>query len=372
MAKKEFTADSGLGFMRVIQVVNVLNVISYLFVLLFVNGSRMPIDFILISITVNLVGQSVIVWMIAKRKIYTRQVVIVFQIVIYINWLIPDFIAGTLNVASAIGEAIVPALLCVYFLTSRRAKAVLVQPFDVRVKDKDLDDQTKMWNPRSVDFWLRLLIYFFCFSVMGHWMEMGVQILVINGLFPGTVASADSLTWRDNLNPFFIYGIAVVICGAVLFPIYVKLKQVIPNIWVAFLVSFLINMAFCVAAELVLGFLFNTDYSAWDYRDQFMNFQGQICLVYSVAFGIASSVITWLVYPFLEKQFSYIGKDLFRVIFVASAVIFAMLYVTYNVDLARLGAINENAEQNITNILREGSSQEDSTGIITTGGENTN
>ena len=352
MAKREFNENSGLGFMRFIQFMNVVNIFLVLVAMLFVSGAKMPIDLLLVSVVAELVSMSVLIWMIARRKMYTRQVAVGCYVVDFVTALLPYALSGTLTVYLVVSTLITPLLLSTYFLTSRRAKAVLVQPFDARLRDKELAVERKMWDPKSVDFWMRLLIYFFVFSVVGHWMEMFVQILVINGLFPGTVAGADSLTWRDNLNPFFIYGIAFAICGLVLFPIYVKLKEKIAKTWLAYLISFFVNMAFCVLAELVLGFLFNADYSAWDYRDQFLNFEGQVCLLYSLAFGLLSSIITWQVYPYFERQFSYVGKDIFRLIFVASAVIFALLYVTYNVDLARLGVISEQDETTLTESAR--------------------
>lgn len=337
MAKKEFTAESGLGFMRFIQFMNILTIIIILIFMLGMTGQKTTMSFTLFQLIFYLVSRSIVVWLIAKRKKNTR---FVAPAIFWINCvfsLITYVLIDTLDVAYFLSEVIPPAFMTVYFLTSRRAKAVLVQPFDVKRKDKDLEDQTKMWNPRSLDFWLRLLIYFFAFSILGHWMEMGVQILVVNGLFPGTVASADSLTWRDSFTPFFIYGIAVAFCGLALFPIYVKLKEKIPNIWLAFIASFLVNTAFCVAAELILGFAFNQDYSAWDYRDQFLNFQGQICFLYTLAFGVASSVITWLVYPFMEKHLGHLSRDMFRVVFLGSTVLFIIIFVLYAITPTQAG-----------------------------------
>ena len=139
-----------------------------------------------------------------------------------------------------------------------------------------------------------------------------------------------------NMNLFFIYGIAVAFCGLVLYPVYLKLRERFPHQWQALLASFLFNTLFCVAAELILGFLFNADYSAWDYRDQFMNFQGQICLLYTLAFGIMASIITWCVYPMLENKFSNLNRDVFRLVFAVSCVLFIMIYATYNIDLDTL------------------------------------
>ena len=340
--KPRYTAESKLGFMRAVQVVNVLQILIGYVALVFISGRdlRGVAAYTSFNMALETVCMGELVWLISHRKRYTRQIAIAMYAITTVSTCILYGLMGILTVENIVFTAAVPALLSLYFATSRRAKAVLVQPFDVRFRDKSLAAGTPTWNPRTSDFWLRLLIYFFLFSVAGHWMEMGVQVLVVNGIMPGTVAGADSLTWRDGLNPFFIYGISVAFCGLVLYPVYVKLKQKMPRIWQAYLVSFMLNMAFCVAAELVLGFLFNTDYHAWDYRDQFMNFEGQICLLYSVCFGVASSAITWFVYPFMERQFSYVSHESFRFIFVGALVLFLFILFTYNFDPHDLGLIS--------------------------------
>lgn len=337
--KPKYTAESKLGFMRVVQVVNVLDILVGFLTLIFISGRDLRgVDaYLSFNMALNTVCMGELVWLIWHRKRYTRQIAVGMYALTTLSTCVMYWLMGTLTPASVLAAAAVPALLSLYFMTSRRAKAVLVQPFDVRFRDKSLAAGGRTWNPRSADFWLRLLIYFFLFSVAGHWMEMGVQVLVVNGLMPGTIAGADSLTWRDSLNPFFIYGISVAFCGLVLYPIYLKLKQKMPRMWQAYLVSFVLNMTFCVVAELVLGHFFNADYHAWDYRDQFMNFEGQICLLYSVCFGIASSTITWYVYPFLERQFSYVSHEAFRFIFVGSLVLFLYILFTYNFDPYDLG-----------------------------------
>lgn len=341
MAKKEtkYNAESKLGFLRVVQVVNILDILIGYTALIFVSGRDLRgVDaYTSFHMALNTVCMGELVWLISHRKCYTRQIAIAMYGITTLSQLVLYGLTGALSVGNVVGALVVPVLLSLYFATSRRAKAVLVQPFDVRFHDRALAAGKHTWNPRSVDFWLRLMLYFFMFSIAGHWMEMGVQVLVVRGIMPGTIAEADSLTWRDGLNPFFIYGISVAFCGLVLYPIYIKLKQRMPRIWQAYVVSFLLNMAFCVGAELVLGFLFNADYHAWDYRNQFMNFMGQICLLYSVCFGVVSSAITWYVYPFMERQFSYVSHETFRFIFAGALVLFLYILFTYNFDPQDLG-----------------------------------
>ncbi len=341
MTERILDENSKLGFLRVIQVYNVVSILLLLFVLIFIRSSSIVFDFKAIANILIVLSQAVVIWLIARRKQYTCQIVIVIELIEIAFYAIADISDGTFTPLDLLLNSIPNIILIVYFATSRRAKAVLVQPWSDRtLRESQEEKDREMWDPTSLEFWMRLLIYFFVFSIAGHWMEMGVQILVQHGLFPGTIASPDSLTWRDNLNPFFIYGIAVAICGLALYPLYLKLREKLPHLWQALLISFLINTLFCTGAELVLGLLCNGDYHAWYYRDQFMNFMGQICLLYTLSFGVASSVITWFVYPMMERGFSHVNRDAFRIIFGVSLVLFLMIVAAYNIDLGSKLSIN--------------------------------
>ena len=323
--------------MRVIQVYNVLALLFAIISMVFIRGGSVGIDLYVVASVLIMLSQAMVIWLISRRKIYTRQIIIGIECFEMLVNAATAISSGEFEIIRYAVSCIPPIIVILYFAFSARAKAVLVQPWsDHSLREEQEAKSRTLWDPRSASFWMRLLIYFFAFSILGHWMEMGVQILVINGLFPGTVAAPDSLTWRDNMNPFFIYGIAVVFCGLVLYPVYLKLRERFPHQWQALLASFLFNTLFCVAAELILGFLFNADYSAWDYRDQFMNFEGQICLLYTLAFGVMASLISWFVYPMMENKFSNLNRDVFRVVFVVCCVLFIMIFVTYNIDLDTL------------------------------------
>ena len=331
--KKTFDENSKLGFMRFIQVWNILTLLLTGLVLVLMDGSDIKVTVPVIANVLILLSQAAVIWLIAHRKLYTRQLVIGFEVFEYLVALATLWNDGELTIARALFGAIPGAIVILYFAFSPRAKAVLVQPWDDDTLAEEQEERHhQLWDPTSKEFWMRLVLYFFLFSIMGHWMEMGVQILVVNGLFPGTVASPDSLTWRDSLNPFFIYGIAVAVCGLVLYPTYLLLKKKMPRKWQALIISFLINMVFCALAELILGMLFNADYHAWDYRNQFMNFQGQVCLLYTVAFGVISSLITWFVYPMMELALSRMRHDIFRAFFVVATVLFLLICAAYNID----------------------------------------
>ena len=360
MAKKEkhFDEDSKLRFMRFIQVYNIVSIFLMAMLLIFVRGSELALDWTVLTNTALVLSQAAVVWLIAKRKIYTREIIIGIEIFEMVIYLISSIRMGDFSIPGYLVGIAPMIIVAVYFATSKRAKAVLVQPWvDDTLNKIQEENERKLWDLKSKEFWMRLALYFFAFSIMGHWMEMGVQLLVRAGIMPGTLAAPDSLTWRDSLNPFPIYGIAVVVCGLVLYPFYLWLRRQLPRTWQAMALSFLVNMAFCVVAELILGFFFNADYHAWDYRNQFMNFQGQICLLYSVAFGIVSSAITWFVYPLMERAFGVMRRDVFVLVFVICCVLYLLIMTAYNIDLKDLGVYKDEGPSSVVSSFFETSSQ---------------
>lgn len=54
------------------------------------------------------------------------------------------------------------------------------------------------------------------------------------------------------------------------------------------------------AVELLTGWLFNRNYQVWDYRHQPLNFQGQVCLLFSLLW-IPLSLGAMGVYHYLEN-----------------------------------------------------------------------
>ena len=53
--------------------------------------------------------------------------------------------------------------------------------------------------------------------------------------------------------------------------------------------------------ELAAGLIFNRDYAVWDYRNQWGNYMGQICPVFSILW-IAAAALVLLIYDPLERS----------------------------------------------------------------------
>lgn len=167
-------------------------------------------------------------------------------------------------------------------------------------------------------------------------MEAGFSLGVKYGIFPG-IYDPNSQIWSEWLYPFPIYGVGMCACGIVLFPIKNWLQDKLPNGIVELLASFAVNTFVCTAIELAMGLTMNQPvngvYPYWDYSTMFMNFEGQICLFNSLAFGVVATLITWVVYPALVRLLLRLSEDMNNVVFVTTVVFFAVLMSLYSINI---------------------------------------
>ena len=70
------------------------------------------------------------------------------------------------------------------------------------------------------------------------------------------------------------------------------------------------------------------------------NFMGQICLLNTSFFGVMATLMTWLVYPNLERVFSIIPKDVMNILTVVIIMFFVLVVCMYviNLDLASIAS----------------------------------
>lgn len=136
-----FDGNSKLGFMRFIQIYNAISVLLSLVALVFVSGRELHgavESYIAFDMALNIVCMSEIVWLISRRKQHTRAIAIVMYAAIMVSSFVMLAITGAVNPYSVVSNAIASGWPILYFATSRRAKAVLVQPFDMRLRSKNL------------------------------------------------------------------------------------------------------------------------------------------------------------------------------------------------------------------------------------------
>lgn len=297
---------------------------------------------------VMLLMMAVTLWLIWNRKSHGREIIL-GMVAAYLVIEVVYFVAtGQFDALTFLFASFWPIVMLLYFGFSKQARYTLSRPFNMESCKSQLAADEKLWNPKSLAFWRNLVLYFCIFSVVGHWMEWSVCWLIRWGIVPGTY-DPNSGIWRDMLNPFFVYGAAFVVIGLILYPVKNWLMKVTNNkIVIAVLASFVVNTVFCAAIELVLGFTCNWPpdpvtgaLPLWDYSNMAFNFMGQICLLNTTFFGVMATLMTWLVYPALEKVFVKIPKDIMNILTVVILLFFVLVVCMYviNLNLASLSGI---------------------------------
>ena len=106
-----------------------------------------------------------------------------------------------------------------------------------------------------------------------------VVLFVIGGL----VYCGIELMWRErtHISSFIMGGTAILVVGG----LNESYDWDMP-VWYQMLLSSL----FITAMEYVVGINFNADYHIWDYRELWLNVDGQICLGYSLLWGLLGLV----------------------------------------------------------------------------------
>jgi uncharacterized membrane protein len=155
---------------------------------------------------------------------------------------------------------------------------------------------------------------------------------IILGWVEGEYDPTNTMLWRDWLYPFPMEGMAVVIIAVALYPLFKWLQRKFENKFVPYILSFLANALTCSIIEFTMGLLINSNYQLWDYRENFGNIMGQVCLQNAVAFGVAASVIAWFVYPLMERWIARLRPEIVNIAFVVIAVFGGILWSLYIID----------------------------------------
>lgn len=336
---KDFSDPHKLGFLRVIEVLMVFNIIFTLVISVFYIKEYFQLDFDDALDYINLIFDGICLWLVIKRKREARVFVMVFTLFNIAVGSSYHMGAGTFSLVDQLTYSFIDIILFLYFATSKRVKAQLTGSLvDEEEKSQEISADRALFQPKTWPFWRNLIIYFCVFSVVGHWMEAAYCTLIRFGLIPGTY-DPNSQIWSDWLYPFMVYGVGAVACVLLLYPIKTKLESVISRRGLALTVSFVINALVCTLIELVMGLMLNQPgpdgtLPLWDYSNMFMNFMGQVCLQNALAFGAVSTAMTWLIYPMLEQATRKVPSQVMQVVFVGVVIGFAILMALYYINIA--------------------------------------
>lgn len=327
----KFSTPGKLGFLRFVQIFYGVNIATTLLALLLTSRDTITYDSVTIMDWITIILQGVAFWFFINYYKVARPFVMATSA---FSILVPAVISiynGTFSFFGTILSSFWNIFLIIYMWRSKRVKAVLVNDFSsltIQPDDERVRIQRHGWP-----FVRNLIIYFIVFSVLGHWMEAAMCQLIRLGLVQGEYDPTNTMLWRDWLYPYPMEGAAVVIIALVLFPLWKRLLEKYERTpLVAYGLSFLANALTCTIIEFSMGLVVNADLQLWDYTENFGNIMGQVCLQNTLAFGVAASLIAWIVYPTMERWIARIPSDVMNIAFVVIAIFGGILWSLYIVD----------------------------------------
>ena len=328
----KFSAPNKMGFMRAVQVLFAIHIGTVLVWLMLTNRDAMVYNVSTIMDWIMITLEALCFWFFINRYRIARPFVIAMA---GIGLLVPaavDVASGHFNPFMLSFNGMFYIFLILYFSLSKRVKMTLVNDFSKHDGDYEHDDFTV--ERKGWPFIRNLIMYFIVFSIVGHWMELFMCQFIALGLVQGDLDYSNTMLWRDWLYPFPMEGTAVVIIALVLYPFFIWLKKKFSGNkrWVAYVISFLAGALLCSAIEFSMGLLVNADLQLWDYRENFCNIMGQVCLQNTMAFGAVAAIITWWVYPLMERGIAKVPKDRMTILFIVICVIGAITWSLYIVD----------------------------------------
>ena len=324
-----FSDPTTLGFMRVVQVIFLVHIITTFLILFLTSRDTVSYSSVNIIDWILVVLESIAFYFIVNRFKVGRPFVIAIMLLGGIAHLISDIFTGTFIPISSIGNFCYYLLVALYFMFSDRVKVVLVNEMS---SDKGNEEETFVVDRRSWPFYRNLIIYFVVFSVLGHWMEAGFCQLIRLGIVQGEFHAENTMLWRDWLYPYPMHGTAVILIAVFLNPLFNKLKKTFKNKFAPYVVSFVINALICTLIEFCGGLMFNAQLQNWDYSNMPFNFMGQICLQNAIGFGVASSVIAWWLYPMMERQIARVRPAVMNIVCVVVAIAGGILFSLYAIS----------------------------------------
>lgn len=165
-----------------------------------------------------------------------------------------------------------------------------------------------------LDFCQEMFIYFWVFSLVGHYLELFWKFFVFK------------TDWRPivpTITPLAPpYGLCVIAIIVFVKPFIKKHKFTPFEVFgLCTLVSGLVE--YLCASVIVLIFGYNR---FWDYSNDAFNINGFVCLRNVITFGVLTTFFIYCVYPYCDKVIKKLKKYQFKIIF-------WLTFLSYSLDL---------------------------------------
>lgn len=350
------SAPAKLGLpIRLFEVYFVLIILGWLGFAVPTEGGEFTLNLNALFVLEQIVCYALCVWLIERRSVYARPLVIgsmVVLIILSLFTIVPTFFtrleaagrspAAVLStfIALAIPSYGIPLGAILYFAFSKQAKAALSNHPTRSEQERNYAAHTNIPNFKTWAFWRDLAIYYCIFSIVGHWAELLFCELIRLGVVMGEYDTSNAMLFEQWLYPFPAEGIAVVLIILILFPLKEAILRKMGGRTAPTLVlSFLANALVCTSIDFFTGITANADYHLWDYREMPFNFMGQICLQNSIVYSVAATIIVWLVYPAIESLMRRIPNYAQNAVFVGFGALYLFLELIYVVNVGDAGLI---------------------------------
>jgi len=342
---------------RVIELYFMLVIVTVLGYALLKSAAAFDYDITLLRIMVAMAAAARSVWLIEKRSAQTRLYVVVSMCAVIVLSVLDMAFGGEYDrIAAVVSWPVLIAggilyfggslFIVGYFALSPHVKRVFVKEdadsgYAAASVQPTHDPEENIYEKPFTWPWLRnLVIYYFAFSIMGHWAEIGFCWLIVLGVVMGDYDFSHAQLWDWWLCPYPAEGIAVVLIALLLFPFKEwVLKKTGGRVWLTLIISFLVNMIVCASIDFTTGITANADYQLWDYRDLPFNFMGQIVLQNTLAYTIAATFIVWVVYPLMAKWLHRMPARYANGLFVGFLAFYLFLEVLYYVHIGPGGLV---------------------------------
>lgn len=201
----------------------------------------------------------------------------------------------------------------------------------------------KSWfAPKTWEYWRALIVCFFVFNIVGHWVELGYCVIV-DSLFD--IVEDDYAVWDDPWwHPYWVYGLGVVFMTLVFEPIKERLYKNGKSMWGAILKTFLLAVIVSMVLELTFGLLVNQpdaygEYPYWNNEKLPLNVLNQAWLVNDFFLGLVGTFYVWFVFPLVCAGFERLKPRTANIVFAAITVAFAICCFTSYLQIIASGRL---------------------------------
>lgn len=115
-------------------------------------------------------------------------------------------------------------------------------------------------------------------------------------------STVKSISQRKIINTGFLIGPLCPIYGIGAIIILLFLERFHNNLFLLFIMAIIVLTLWEYLVGVLLEKMFNTKY--WDYSNKKFNFQGRICLVNSICWGVLAVIFIKYIHPFVQQIIS--------------------------------------------------------------------